>query len=108
MGTNEFTREGLRLADCIEYQQKSVVSKTIINKPAGTITLFSFDAGETLSEHTAPFDAMVQILDGEMKIRIDGKPFTVKSNEAIVMPANRPHALEAITPVKMMLTMIKG
>ena len=96
------------LADMVDYQEGSVVSKTIIQKKTGTVTLFAFDQGQGLSEHTAPFDAMVQVLDGEVKISIAGDPYHVKQGEIIIMPANRPHALEAVTPFKMLLTMVKS
>lgn len=92
----------------VEYQAGSVVSRTIIDKPAGTITLFAFDKGQGLSEHTAPFDAMVYILDGEAEVSISGKPLTVKQGEMVIMPANQPHALKAIHRFKMMLAMIKS
>ncbi len=89
------------------YQDHSVVSRELIRKPAGTMTVFAFDKGEGLSEHTAPFDAAVYILEGEAEIRIDGKPYTVKEGEMIIMPANKPHALGAVNRFKMMLIMIK-
>lgn len=91
----------------VEYQAGAVVSRTLIDKPAGTVTLFSFDKGQGLSEHTAPFDAMVYILDGEAEITISGKPHLVKKGEMIIMPANQPHALKAVSSFKMMLVMIK-
>ncbi|MBC8213118.1 MAG: cupin domain-containing protein [Candidatus Marinimicrobia bacterium] len=90
-----------------DYQADSVVSKTLIKKETGTVTLFAFDKGQGLSEHTAPFDAMVQIVDGEAEILIDGTPHIVKSGEMIIMPANKPHALKAVEKFKMMLVMIK-
>lgn len=96
------------LPDMVNYQAGAVVSRTLIDKPQGTITLFSFGAGQGLSEHTAPFDAMVYILDGEAEIMISGKLFLVKSGEMIIMPANKPHALKAIKQFKMMLVMIKS
>jgi len=95
-------------AASVAYQADAVVSKTLINKTAGTITLFSFDQGQGLSEHTAPFDAMVYILDGEAEIIIAGQPYHLKSGESIIMPAHHPHALKAIKPFKMMLIMIKS
>jgi quercetin dioxygenase-like cupin family protein len=95
------------LADLAAYQEQSVVSREIIRKAAGTMTVFAFDQGEGLSEHTAPFDAAVYILDGEAEIRIDGKPHIVKAGEMIIMPANKPHALKAVTRYKMLLIMIK-
>ena len=96
------------LADMVSYQGGSVVSRTIIDKKAGTVTVFAFDRGQGLSEHTAPFDAMVYIIDGKAKIAIDGKPFEVNAGEMLIMPANRPHALEAIEQFKMMLVMVKA
>ena len=96
------------LADMVGYQEGSVVSKTLIDKKTGTVTLFAFAQGQGLSEHEAPFDALVQILDGEVEIEISGKPFCLTSGEIIVMPANEPHALKAIKDFKMLLTMIKS
>ncbi|MFH2046759.1 MAG: cupin domain-containing protein [Pseudomonadota bacterium] len=97
-----------RLADMVDYRKELVVSKTIIDKKAGTVTLFAFYKGEGLSEHTAPFDALVQVLDGEVEITIAGTPFNVKQGEMIIMPANKPHALKAVKNFKMLLTMIKA
>ena len=85
-----------------------MVSKTLIDKKTGTVTLFAFAQGQGLSEHTAPFDALVQVLDGEAEIRISGTSFDLKPGEIIVMPANEPHALKAIKQFKMMLTMIRS
>jgi quercetin dioxygenase-like cupin family protein len=92
----------------IDYQKDSVVSRTVIDKPAGTITLFSFDKGQGLSEHTAPFDALVNVLEGEVEITISGKPSRVRQGEMLIMPANQPHALKAVTRFKMMLVMVKS
>lgn len=91
----------------INYQTGSVVSKTIIKQSAGTVTLFAFDKGEGLSEHTAPFDALVYIIDGEAEITIAGKLNSVNQGEMILMPANQPHALKAAERFKMLLVMIK-
>jgi len=96
------------LLDMIGYQEGAVVSKTLIDRKTGTVTLFAFAQGQGLSEHTAPFDALVQILDGEVEIRISGKSFHLSPGEIILMPANEPHALTAIKPFKMMLTMIRS
>ena len=96
------------LENIIEYQTASVVSKTIIKQPTGTVTLFAFDKGEGLSEHTTPFDAMVYLVDGEAEITIAGKVNLVKKGEMIIMPANKPHALKAKESFKMMLVMIKS
>ncbi|HPD34122.1 MAG TPA: cupin domain-containing protein [Bacteroidota bacterium] len=98
----------LKINKLVEYQDGTVVSRTIINKPAGTVTLFAFDKGESLSEHTAPFDALVIVLDGEAEIRISGEPHIVKEGEMIIMPANNPHAVYAKDRFKMCLTMIKA
>lgn len=92
----------------IEYSTGSVVSKTLLENKAGTITLFAFDKGQKLSEHTAPFDAAVQVLDGEVELTIGGKKTAVKAGEWMLMPANVPHAVSAVTPFKMLLTMLKS
>lgn len=96
------------LASTVDYQADAVVSKTILKKGTGTVTLFAFDEGQGLSEHTAPFDAMVQVLDGEVEITISGKPYLLKQGEFIIMPANEPHALKGVKRFKMMLTMIRS
>ncbi len=100
--------EATLLLELINYQADSVVSRTIIDKKAGTVTIFAFDKDQGLSEHTAPYDAIVQILEGEAKITVSGKPIIVKQNEMIIMPANQPHALFAVTQFKMLLIMIKA
>jgi quercetin dioxygenase-like cupin family protein len=97
-----------KLEDLIEYQQGSVVSRTIIDKKTGNITLFAFDENHGLSEHTAPYDALVYVIDGEVEITISGKPLRLKKAEMTIMPANEPHALTAKTKFKMLLTMIKS
>ena len=107
-----FTQTGdvanvLNLKELAAYQEHTIVSREMIRKPSGTMTVFAFDKGEGLSEHTAPFDAAVYLLEGEAEIRIDGKPYSVKEGEMIIMPANKPHALKAITRYKMLLVMIK-
>ena len=96
-----------QLSDLVDYQQGSVVSKQVIKKDAGNVTLFAFDLGQGLSEHTTPFDALVYVFDGEAEIFIDGKPNTVKSGNMTIMPANKPHSLKAMKRFKMMLIMIK-
>ena len=96
------------LVDMVNFQEESVVSKTIIEKKTGTVTLFAFDQGQGLSEHTAPFDALVQVLDGEAEIKISGKPFHLKQGDMIIMPADEPHALKAMKKFKMLLTMIRS
>ena len=98
----------LKAYDMVGYQAGSIVSRTLIDKTAGTITLFSFSAGQGLSEHTAPFDALVYVFDGEAEIKISGKPFNLTAGDMIIMPANKPHALKATKQFKMMLVMIKS
>lgn len=93
--------------EMIAYQEGSVVSREILRKKTGTITLFAFDKGQGLSEHTAPYDAVVYLVEGEATITIDGKPHELKEGEMIVMPANKPHAVNAVTRFKMLLTMIR-
>jgi quercetin dioxygenase-like cupin family protein len=97
----------LSLKDLVAYQEGTIASRMIINKKAGNITLFAFDDGEALSEHTAPFDAVLTVLDGEAEITIGGSPFLLKEGETIIMPANIPHAVSAVTRFRMMLTMIR-
>ncbi|MDP4010104.1 MAG: cupin domain-containing protein [Candidatus Shapirobacteria bacterium] len=92
----------------INFQEGSVVSKEIVNKSTGTVTLFAFDKGQGLSEHTAPYDALVVITEGEAEIIVSGIKHQVKAGEMLLMPANANHALKAIEPFKMMLTMIKS
>ena len=98
----------LKTADLIEYQDGSVVSREIIRKDTGTVTIFAFDKGEGLSEHTAPFDAMVQIIDGKAEITISDNKNVLEAGEMIIMPANEPHALTALEKYKMVLTMIRS
>ena len=96
------------LTDQVNYQDESVVSKTLIKKETGTVTLFAFDQGQGLSEHTAPFDALVCVLAGEVEIKISGNPYVLKTGEMIILPVNEPHSLKAIKRFKMMLTMIRS
>lgn len=100
--------EILNLKKMADYQKDSIVSKTLIDKKVGTITFFAFDEGQNLSEHTAPFDAVVNIIDGEAEIIISGRTFHVKEGEMIIMPADQPHSVKAIKKFKMILTMIKS
>lgn len=102
---NNISKE--QLINSIEYQNGSIVSKQIIKKPNGNITLFAFDKDESLTEHTSPYEAVVYMVDGEMEITIGGKPYNVKAGEIIVMPPNVPHGLKAAVKSKMLLTMIK-
>jgi quercetin dioxygenase-like cupin family protein len=96
------------LNSLVEYQEEAIVSRTLLDKKAGTITLFAFAQGQGLSEHTAPFDALVYIIDGEAEIIIARKKLNLKSGDTVIMPANKPHALNANKPFKMMLVMIKA
>jgi quercetin dioxygenase-like cupin family protein len=97
----------IALAEIVQYQPAAVVSRTIVKKPAGTVTAFAFDAGEGLSEHTAAFDALVVMVDGDAEITIEGKPHRLAAGQLLRLPANRPHALKAITRFKMLLVMIR-
>jgi quercetin dioxygenase-like cupin family protein len=108
MKKNELGAKASNLRDLIGYQEGSVVSRTLIDKKAGTVTLFAFDEKQGLSEHTAPYDALVYVLDGEVEVTISGKPITLRQGEVTIMPANEPHALAAKTKFKMLLTMIKS
>jgi len=108
MGNGNPAGAAVNLADHIAYQEGSVVSKTLLQKPTGTVTLFAFDAGQKLSEHTAPFDAMVQVVDGEAELVIGGTPLVVTAGCMAVMPANVPHAVNAVKRFKMLLTMIRS
>lgn len=96
------------LAGLVDYQKASVVSKTLIKKDTGTVTLFAFDKGEGLSEHTAPFDALVYIVDGKADITISGKLYQPQKGQLIIMPANQPHSLKAAEPFKMLLVMVRS
>ena len=100
--------EPMKLADLVAYQEGTVVSREIMRGETGTVTLFAFDRGQGLSEHTAPFDALVSVIEGKARIRISGKDHFVEGGEMIVMPANEPHALHAEEPFKMMLVMIRS
>ena len=105
---DELAAKVLRAIDLVAYQDGAVVSRTLVNQKTGTVTLFAFDAGQELSEHTAPYDALVNVLDGETRITIAGQPFELKAGDLIIMPANQPHAVKAVTKFKMMLTMIRS
>jgi len=100
--------EILTLAGLVSYQTGSVVSRQITKAEAGNVTLFAFDAGQELSEHTAPFDALVHVVEGEAEILISGKSFSLKEGQAIIMPADEPHAVKATRQFKMLLTMIRA
>jgi quercetin dioxygenase-like cupin family protein len=107
MNTDDLIGKVENIVDLVDYQAGSIVSRTIIDKPAGTLTLFAFDAGQGLSEHTAPFDALVYLLDGKAEVIISGKPLQLKTGEMVIMPANQPHALKAVRRFKMLLVMVK-
>ena len=94
--------------DLVEYQGDSIISKMLINKDVGSVTVFAFDKGQKLSEHTAPFDALIQVLDGKTKISISGKKYSLKQGDFIIIPAHKPHAVNAAEKFKMILTMIKS
>ncbi len=106
--TDNLLRQVFKLVDMVDYQEGSIVSRTIIDKATGTLTLFAFSEGQGLSEHTAPFDALVYLLDGDAEVTISGKPLHLKEGDMVIMPANEPHALKAIKKFKMMLAMIKS
>jgi quercetin dioxygenase-like cupin family protein len=97
-----------KMTELVDYQDGSVVSRTLIEKKTGTVTLFAFSKGQALSEHTAPFDAMVYILEGKVEITISGSLYNLEAGKMIIMPANKPHALKALDDFKMLLTMIKS
>lgn len=98
----------VRLEQLLDYADGAVVSRALVKAPGGSLTLFAFEAGQELSEHTAPFDAVVQVLDGEVDLTIGGAPVTARGGEAVLMPAHVPHALRARTRFKMLLTMLRG
>ena len=102
------TSQILHIAEMVNYQEGSVVSRQITKADAGNVTLFAFDKEQGLSEHTAPFDALVYVLEGEARVTISGNPFDLKAGDAIVMPANEPHALFAVERFKMLLTMVRA
>ena len=98
----------LEPGELVDYQRGAIVSRAIVDKPTGTVTVFAFDAGQALSEHTAPFDAMVQVLDGEVELTVEGKSSRLARGQMLIMPAHKPHAVTAITRFKMLLTMIRS
>jgi len=107
-GGNDLVAKVFDARELVEYQAGAIVSRTIVEKPTGTVTVFAFDEGQALSEHTAPFDAMVQVLDGEAEFAIEGRPFRVAAGQTLIMPANKPHAVTATKRFKMLLTMIRS
>lgn len=109
MESSEFNkRSTFSFAGSVDYSAGAIVSKTILKKQTGNISLFAFDKGEALSEHTAPFDAVIEIVDGKAEIVIGGEPFILESGQSIIMPGNVPHAVNAIEKFKMVLIMIKS
>jgi quercetin dioxygenase-like cupin family protein len=114
MTTNNISNEGIdftkpqKMAELVDYAEGAVVSRTLAKSPAGTITLFSFALGQGLSEHSAPYDAFVEILDGQAELTIGGKKVTASAGDFVIMPANIPHAVQSISKFKMLLVMIRG
>jgi quercetin dioxygenase-like cupin family protein len=108
MEDNALQSNPMSLMNLVNYQPGSIVSRQIVKKEKGNVTLFAFDEGQALSEHTAPYDALVYVLEGESEVTISGKPYVVKSGEIILMPADQPHAVKALKQFKMVLTMIRS
>ncbi|UCH15334.1 MAG: cupin domain-containing protein [Bacteroidales bacterium] len=109
METKEFSKSNIfNFNDSIEYSNSAIVSKTVIKQNSGNISLFAFDKGETISEHTADFDALVQVIDGKGEVIINKQSFIITAGQCIIMPANIPHSVKALEKFKMLLTMIKG
>ena len=106
-GPADLLGKHLKMSELISFQEGSIVSRTLIDKPVGTVTLFAFDAGQGLSEHAAPYDAMVHILEGEVELTLSGILHSMKEGDAIIMPANEAHSLKAVKPFKMILTMVR-
>ena len=106
--SGESEAKAVSLAGLVEYQAGAVVSREVVKKPTGTVTVFAYDAGQGLSEHTAPYDALVYLLDGRAEIVIGGKPVAAKTGDMVIMPANVPHALKAVERFKMLLVMIRS
>jgi quercetin dioxygenase-like cupin family protein len=104
----ELASKAAHMADLVKYQAGGIVSRQIIQKSVGSVTLFAFDKAQALSEHTAPFDALVQVLDGKVEITVAGVPLELKAGDSIIMPANKPHALRALAKMKMLLTMVRA
>ena len=104
----KLSAKAIKLADLVSYQEGSVVSRAIINNEAGTVTVFAFDEGQSLSEHTAPFDAIVYVLEGDVEITVSGDKIEAEAGDMVLMPANEPHALKATSKFKMLLIMVKG
>ncbi len=109
MSSNEFSKSQVfSFSDSVDYADGAIVSKTVLKKQTGNISLFAFAKGEALSEHTAPFDALIDVVDGKGEITIGGNPYTLEKGQSIIMPANIPHAVRAVEKFKMVLTMIRS
>ena len=108
METKDYRNQTLALATMVEYAEGSVVSRTILDRKVGTLTIFAFAQGQGLSEHTAPYDATVQVLEGEGEFTVGGQPRTIRAGEALIMPSGIPHSVRAQKPFKMLLIMIRG
>ncbi|HEY3420250.1 MAG TPA: cupin domain-containing protein [Methanomassiliicoccales archaeon] len=106
-GPAEMLGKHLKMNDLVSYQEGSIVSRTLIDKPVGTVTVFAFDEGQGLSEHAAPYDAMVHVLEGEVDLTLSGIVHSMKAGDVIIMPANEEHSLKAVKQFKMLLTMIR-
>ncbi len=106
-GPAELLGKHLKMNDLVSYQEGSIVSRTLIDKPVGTVTIFAFDQGQGLSEHAAPYDAMVHVLEGELDLTLSGIVHSMKAGDVVIMPANEAHALKAVRPFKMLLTMVR-
>ena len=106
-GNEMFTRQVVNLGELLQYQEKGVVRQALMKQKTGTVTAFAFDENEGLSEHTAPFEAMAYVLEGEGEITISGRPFVVEAGEMIILPAGEPHTLRAIKRFKMLLVMLR-
>lgn len=105
---DDLLARAVEVAGLVDYQAGAVVSRTLVKKATGTVTLFAFDAGQELSEHTAPFDALVQVVDGNAEITISGNPLHLAAGQMVIMPAGQPHAVKALGRFKMMLVMIRS
>ena len=106
--SDSWTAKVLKIAELVGYQAGSVVSRVLLKQKGGNVTLFAFDGGQELSEHTAPFDALVSVLEGHVEVTVSGTPLRLGTGEMVILPANQPHALKAVTRFKMMLTMIRS
>jgi quercetin dioxygenase-like cupin family protein len=106
--TGDIVAKKMVMADLIDYHEGAIVSRALVDKKTGTVTLFAFDGGQGLSEHSVPYDALLHVIDGRAEVRIDGQPHELASGEMIILPAGRPHAVRALSPFKMVLTMVRS